>query len=84
MHLKLKFPIMEGRVISIRVNEKVPHNCYENNLRNKRGPYVDTVTSETNALEVDLDPAYKEQRPKLVGGIEEVHVREGRMIKIGA
>jgi len=34
-------------------------------------------------LKIDVEPTYKEHRPKSVGGIKEVQLPEGRILRIG-
>lgn len=34
MHLKLKLPSPDGKVMPMKLDQKVAHKCYENSLRN--------------------------------------------------
>jgi len=36
-HMKMKLPCLEGRVITIKSDQKVTKKCYENSLKTKRG-----------------------------------------------
>ena len=80
----MKFPIVEGRIVTLRVDQKMARKCYKNNLRNRKGLYVVAAAHEVNTMEADLEPTYKEWRPKLVGRIKEMLIGEGQIIKVGA
>ena len=43
-HMKVKFPSMEGVVITIRSDQKEAKKCYENSLKNKRSVSYITTT----------------------------------------
>jgi len=55
-HMKLKLPSLEGKLITMKVDQKMAHKCYENSLRNRRGTY--TIITETRGpgLEIEADP----------------------------
>jgi len=42
-HMKMKLPNLNGRVITIRSNQKEAKRCYENNLKTKRGVFMVTT-----------------------------------------
>jgi len=44
-HMKMKFPSLEGMVITIKSDQKEAKRCYENNLKTRREMYV--VTSQS-------------------------------------
>jgi len=66
------------------VDQKVARKCYENNLRYQRGPYALPSTGETNNFEIEVEPSYKDQDPKPVGGFKEVQLPEGKTLRIGS
>ena len=43
-HMKVKFPSMEGVVITIRSDQKETKKCYKNSLKNKRSVSYITTT----------------------------------------
>jgi len=42
-HMKMKVPNLAGKVITIKSNQKEAKTCYENNLKTKRGVFMDTT-----------------------------------------
>jgi len=80
--MKLKFPILDEKVVTMKVAQKVARKCYKNSLCNRRGPYTLPSTEETNSLKTKAKPLYKEHGPKPVGGIK-VQLFEGKTLRIG-
>ena len=42
-HMKMKFPDLGGKVITIKSDQKEAKRCYENNLKTKRGVFMVTT-----------------------------------------
>lgn len=78
-HMKMKFSTTNEKV-----DQKVARKCYENNFRNKRGPYAFPSTREINNLETNVESSYKEHELKPVGGIKEVQLSYEKILRIGA
>lgn len=43
-NMKMKFPTTDGRVVIMKVDQKVAQKCYEINLCNQRGSYALPLT----------------------------------------
>ena len=48
-HMKMKLPSTEGKMITIKVDQKMARKCYESSLKNRRGTY--TVTTQPKESE---------------------------------
>jgi len=42
-HMKMKFPSLEGGIITIKVDQKMAWKWYESSLKNHRGTYAVTI-----------------------------------------
>lgn len=40
VHMKMKFPIVDGRIVTLKVDQRQARKCYDNSLQNKRGSLV--------------------------------------------
>jgi len=53
--MKMKFSTIDGRVVMMRVDQKVARKCYENSLYNRRGTYAFLSAAKTNNLQTDVE-----------------------------
>ena len=42
-HMKMKLPSTEGKVITMKTDQKMARKCYESSLKNRRGTYTVTI-----------------------------------------
>lgn len=68
-HKKVKLPLLEGKVITLKVDKKIAQKCYESSLRNRRGMYMVATTHGVPDIEINLVPD-TERRPGPVGRSE--------------
>ena len=83
VHLKMKLPTDDGKVLTLSVNQEVAHKCYEDSLRSRRKVAYSVSTTKV-VIDLELDPRliHSERRPQHVGEIKEVLV-EGKKLRIG-
>jgi len=81
-HMKMKLPSLEGKVITMRVDQKITRKCYENNLKSCRRTY--TITAQLGGLgsEAKVD-SYDERRPGPAGEVRELEIK-GKNFKLKA
>ncbi|XP_027932759.1 uncharacterized protein LOC114188367 [Vigna unguiculata] len=83
VHLKMKFPTNDGKVVTLAVNQEVARKCYEDSLRTRRKVAYSISTTEV-VVDPELDPrlVHSERRPQPVGEIKEIFI-EGKKLRIG-
>ncbi|XP_027910365.1 uncharacterized protein LOC114169424 [Vigna unguiculata] len=83
VHLKMKFPFDDGKVLTLSVNQEVARKCYEDSLRSRRKVAYSVSTTEV-VIDPELDPrlVHPERRPQPVGEVKEVLI-EGKKLRIG-
>jgi len=83
VHLKMKFPSDEGKVLTLAVNQETARKCYEDSLRLRRKVAYSVSTTEV-VPDPELDPrlVHPERRPQPVGEVKEVLI-EGKKLRIG-
>ena len=82
-HMKMKLPSLEGKVITIKSNQKAARKCYDSSLKNIRSFNFVTISQEGKVVEVlEVEISYK-QRPGSVGDVQEQEI-EGKLFKLGA
>ena len=71
VHLKMKFPTDDGKLITLSVNQEVARKCYEDSLRTRRKVAYSVSTTEV-VVDLELDPrlVHSERRPQPVGEIK--------------
>jgi len=75
LHMKLKLPSPEGKVITMRVDPKVACKCYKNSLRSRKGTY--TIRTRLGRPDVDIEhPQFEERRPEPPGEELEEKIKE--------
>ena len=80
-HMKVKFPSLEGAVITIESDQEKAKRCYENSLKTTGGIF--SVTSRPPKEDgVTREEIVRENRPEPVEGVEEREIR-GKMFKLG-
>jgi len=72
-HMKMKFPSPEGKIITMKVHQKMACKCYENSLRNRKGTYTIITQMGGPILEVEADP-HEERQPGPAGEVWELEV----------
>ena len=77
----MKFPSLEGAVITIKSDQKEAKRCYENSLKTKIGVFVVT-TRPPREDEVTRVVIARENRPKPSRGVVEREIR-GKTFKLG-
>jgi len=82
IHLKMKFPTDDGKVLTLSVNQEVARKCYEDSLRSRRKVAYSVSTTEV-VIDPKLDPrlVHSERRPQPVGEIKEIFI-EGKKLRI--
>ena len=78
VHLKVKFPTLDRKVATLRVDQATARKCYENSLKARRTTY--TVGSPP---ESESQVSWKDRRPQPVGGIKKVEINKGCLVKLG-
>jgi len=83
VHLKMKFPTDDGKVLTLSVNQEVARKCYEDSLRSRRKVAYSVSTTEV-VIDPELDPrlVHSERRPQPVEKIKEVLI-EGKKLRVG-
>jgi len=83
IHLKMKFPSDEGKVLTLAVNQETARKCYEDSLRLRR-KVAYSVSTAGVVLDPELDPrlVHPERRPQPVGEVKEVLI-DGKKLRIG-
>ena len=81
-HMKLKLPSPEGRVITMKLDQKMARKCYENNLRNRRGTYKIITQMGGLGVEIEIDPC-NERRLKPTREVQELEINS-KKFKLGA
>ena len=81
-HMKMKLPSLEGKVITIRVDQKMAWKCYESNLKSRMGTYTITTQLRESGWVVEAD-LYDERWLKPIGEIRELGIN-GKRFKLGA
>jgi len=82
-HMKMKLPSLEGRVITIKSNQKTTRKCFESSLRNRRSFSSATISHEGKVAEVFKVEIGHKQRSGPVGDVQEREI-EGKTFKLGA
>jgi len=54
-HLKMKLPLAEGKVITIKADQKMARKCYESSLKNCRGTYTVAIQHGKRGWIVEAD-----------------------------
>jgi len=82
VHLKMKFPTDDGKVLTLSVNQEVARKCYEDSLRSRRKVAYSVSTTEV-VIDPELDPrlVHSERIPQPVGEIKEIFI-EGKKLRI--
>jgi len=85
VHLKMKFPT-EGKVVTMKVDQKTAQKCYEKSLRTRRDTYsITQVPNSASRSESELDPKPPtDQGPQPIGELKEVEIIPGKNIRMGA
>ncbi|XP_027902747.1 uncharacterized protein LOC114162932 [Vigna unguiculata] len=83
VHLKMKFPSDDGKVLTLSVNQEVARKCYEDSLRLRRKVAYSVSTTEV-VIDLELDPrlVHPERRPQPVGEVKKVLI-QGKKLRIG-
>ena len=78
VHLKMKFPTDDGRIVTMAVNQEMAHKCYEDSLK-VRWKVEYCVTTTGTPVESELDPrlVHSERRTQPVGEVNEILI-DGR------
>ncbi|XP_020201791.1 uncharacterized protein LOC109787663 [Cajanus cajan] len=82
-HLKVKYPLPNGDVGVLKVDQEVARKCYKDSLKARRRLY--TAPAEKHIHSVELDPRMGQfdHRPAPAEDVKEMEVMEGRNVKIG-
>ena len=81
-HLKMKFPSLDVRVATMKVDQKVARKCYENSLQARRGTYSISTLSEDRDRDMDPMIMHGDRNPIPVRDIKEVDMGEGRKLRV--
>jgi len=81
-HMKMKLPSLEGKVITIRSNQKDAQKCYESSLKNRRSYNSTTISHVGKVVEVLEVELVHRQRPGPTGDVREREI-EGMLFKLG-
>jgi len=83
VHLKMKFPTDDEKIVTLSVNQEVARKCYEDSLRTRRKVAYSVSTAET-VVHSELDPrlVHSERRPQPMGEVKEIFI-DGKKLKIG-
>jgi len=54
--MKVKLPLPEGKVITMKLDHNIAHKCYENNLRSRRDMYMISTHREELYIKINLVP----------------------------
>ena len=77
----MKFPSLEGTVITIKLDQKEAKKCYKNSFKTKRGVFA--VTTQPPREEgITRAEITREKRPEPVGDVEEREI-SGKRLKLG-
>ena len=68
-HMKMRLPSEEGKVITIRSNQKAARKCYESSLENRRSLNSTPFVHEGKVAEVLETVVGKRQRPTPAGEV---------------
>jgi len=63
IHLIVKFPTLEGEIVTLRVDQKIAQKCYESNIRTCCNTYFDSPPFDINTLGVNPHIIYEDKRP---------------------
>jgi len=53
--MKMKLPLSEGGVITIKANQKTTQKCYESSLKNHRGAYDVTIQARDSRRIIEVN-----------------------------
>ncbi|XP_020208119.1 uncharacterized protein LOC109793060 [Cajanus cajan] len=82
-HLKLKYPLPNGRVGVLYVDQEVARKCYEDSLKARRHLYVTHVDWGVQSIELDPRIIHFDSRPAPAEDVKEVTLSEGKTVKLG-
>jgi len=81
--MKMNLSSPEGRVITIRSNQKDARKCYESSLKNRRSYNIVAISQEGKVAEVLETKLSHRPRPGPAGDVQEREI-EGKLFKLGA
>nr|KYP44754.1 Retrovirus-related Pol polyprotein from transposon opus [Cajanus cajan] len=82
-HLKVKYPLPNGTVGTLRVDQEVARKCYGDSLKARRRLYTAQVEQEVHSIDLDPRVSHFDRRPAPAEDIKEVTLAEGKKVKVG-
>ena len=82
-HMKMKIPSLDGKVITIRSNQKDARKCYESSLKNIRSYNSTTISHGEKVTEVLEAELGHRQQSGPAGDVREREI-EGKLFRLGA
>ncbi|XP_020204927.1 uncharacterized protein K02A2.6-like [Cajanus cajan] len=82
-HLKVMYPLPNGAVGVLRVDQEVARKCYGDSLKARRRLYTAQVEQEVHSIDLDPRISHFDRRPAPVEDVKEVAMAEGKKVKIG-
>ncbi|XP_020206440.1 uncharacterized protein LOC109791543 [Cajanus cajan] len=82
-HLKVKYPLSNGDVGVLKVDQEVSRTCYADSLKARRHLYSTPAEKHIHSIELDPRMGQFDHQPAPAEDIKEVAVMEGRTVKIG-
>nr|KYP52865.1 hypothetical protein KK1_025251 [Cajanus cajan] len=71
-HLKVKYPLPNGTVGTLRVDQEVARKCYGDSLKARRRLYTAQVEQEVHSIDLDPRVSHFDRRPAPAEDIKEV------------
>nr|KYP68807.1 Retrovirus-related Pol polyprotein from transposon 17.6 [Cajanus cajan] len=81
-HLKVKYPLPNGVVGVLRVDQEVARKCYGDSLKARRRLYTAQVEKEVHSVDLDPRVSHFDRRPAPAEDIKKVTVAEGKKVKV--
>lgn len=86
VHMKMKIPVENEDVVTMRVDQEITRKCYESSLRTRRKTYniarTNFLNSGDQGIELDLISSNNHRGPKPIGEFKEVELQPGKKVKV--
>ncbi|XP_020234170.1 uncharacterized protein LOC109814212 [Cajanus cajan] len=82
-HLKVKYPLPNGDVGVLKVDQEIARKCYADSLKARRRLYTTPAEKHIHSIELDPRMGQFDHRPAPAEDVKEVAMMEGKTVKIG-